>query len=355
MGRVGEAIETLEKALDTATDSQKRPAILFSLGMAYRQTGHFEDARKVLLQGVEEAKAHGRAVDQAAIFTALGDVENSLREWAQAAEHYEQALALYRKTNNRLGLAIIQSNLSWVYLHCGELQRALTLGDKSLRQMKALGDEFQISTLQHTLGLIHSRLGDWEEAVQLFQECYQTREHLGRLPDCVNPLKDMGSLYLDQGAFAEAAKSFERGLSFAGESGAGSLLLSAQKARALLGMGKLAEAEELASQTLARAKELGEEEALAFCERSWGQVLQRKGSLQDSRKALLSSADRFRTFRDSYEAARTLLYAAQVGLELDPEVLSMKRPVSSPRPVRPSRGLAPAGTLSGLGPLSTAC
>jgi len=320
MGRLGEAIEMLEKTLVSASDPKKRPAILCSLGMAYCRVGRLPEARELLLKGTEEAKSHGRFIDQATILSSLGAVEKDLRMWGQASEHYEQALSFYRKVNDRLGVAIVKSNLAWVYLQGGELQRALTLGDKSLRQMKALGDEFQISTLQHTLGLIHSRLGDWEEAVQLFQECYQTREHLGRLPDCVNPLKDMGSLYLDQGAFAEAAKSFERGLSFAGESGAGSLLLSAQKALALLGMGKLAEAEELASQTLARAKELGEGEALAFCERSWGQVLQRKGSLQDSRKALLSSADRFRTFRDSYEAARTLLYAAQVGLELDPEV-----------------------------------
>jgi Nif-specific regulatory protein len=129
----------------------------------------------------------------------------------------------------------------------------------------------------------------------------------------------LGSLYLDQGAFAEAAKSFERGLSLAGKSGAAPLLLSAQKALALLGMGKLAEAEELTSQALAKAKELGDEEALAFCERSWGQVLQRKGSLPDSRKALIRSAERFRSLQDVYETARTLLEVVRVSLELGPE------------------------------------
>ncbi len=319
MGRLGEAIEMLEKTLVSASDPKKRPAILCSLGAALQQAGRLKEAREILLRGEKEAKAYGRATDQTSILSSLGGVEDKLRDWAQASKHFEQALVLYRKANDRLGASVMQSSLSWVYLHEGELQRALSLGEKSLQQMKALGDEFQTASLQHTLGLIHSRWGDLDKAEELFRESLQNRQRLGRTSDCVTPLSDLGSLCLDRSSFEEALKHFDHALSLSGESKNKSLILSAHKALALLGMGKLAEAEGLASQTLARAKELGDGEVLAFCERSWGQVLQRKGVLQDSRKALIHSAERFRSLQDVYETAWTLLEVARVSLELGPE------------------------------------
>jgi transcriptional regulator with GAF, ATPase, and Fis domain/serine/threonine protein kinase/tetratricopeptide (TPR) repeat protein len=314
MGQIEEAIEVLNKTLKSARDPKQRPAILCSLGRAYRRAGRPEDARIVLLKAVEEGMTYGRVADQTSILTELGIVEENLKRWTQASGHYEQALALYRKVNDRLGSAIMQSFLSWVYLKGGELHRALALGEKSLQRMMTLGDDTLISNLQHTLGLIHARLGNWDEAVRLFQNCFLTRERLGYLQDCINPLSDLGSLYFDQGLFEEALKLFDKGLSYAGESKK-SLILTSRKAQALAGMGKLQEAEDLACQALAEAKELGDEESLAFCERAWGYILRKKGHFSDAQQVLLSSANRFRSLKDPYETARALLEAGEAGLE----------------------------------------
>jgi transcriptional regulator with GAF, ATPase, and Fis domain/tRNA A-37 threonylcarbamoyl transferase component Bud32/predicted negative regulator of RcsB-dependent stress response len=318
--RIGEAIEILKQALNSAKDPKHRPAILSALGATYLRAGRYDEAREVLLGGMEETKSFGRVVDLAHILNCLGSIEEKQRRWPQASEYYHQVLALYRKANDRPGVSIKQSDLSWIYLKCGELQRALVLGGKSLRELKTLGDEVQFSTLQHTLGLIHTRLGNWDEAAKLFQNCYQSRKREGRMQYCVNPLSDWGSLNLDQGAFKEALKIFDEALSLAGESKQKLFILSSKKALALAGMDNLAEAEELISQTMGKAKELGDEEVLAFCERSWGQILRKKGSLPDSRKVLISSANRFRSLRDAYETARTLLEVAGVSLELGPDI-----------------------------------
>lgn len=318
MGRLGEAIGILKKTLDLATDPHHRPAILCSLGQAYRRAGRLTDAHEVLLKGADEAKAFGRIADQASIISELGAVEGDQKRWPQASEHLEQALALYRKVNDRMGSVIIQSNLTWAYLHCGELHRALAHGEKSLHRMKTLGEELQATALQHTLGLIHARLGNWDEAVKLFQESYLTRERLGRLQDCVVPLSDLGSLYLDQGTFEETLKLLDKGLSYAGESEAKSLILTSRKAQALAGMGKLEEAEAIARQALDKAKGVGDAEALAFCERSLGHILRQKGQFEDAKGFLKSSTDRFRSLRDAYETARTLLEATEAALELGP-------------------------------------
>ncbi len=318
--RIGEAIEILKGALNSAKDPKHRPAILSALGATFLRAGRYEEARKVLLGGLEEARSFGRVVDLAHILNCLGSIEEKLRRWPQASEYYHQVLALYRKANDRPGVSIKQSDLSWIYLQCGELQRALVLGSKSLRELKALGDEVQFSTLQHTLGLIHARLGNWDEAAKLFRNCYQSRKRAGRTQYCVNPLSDLGSLNLDQGAFMEALKLFDKALSMVGESHNKRLILSAKKAQALAGMDNLSEAEELIAKTMGNAKELGDEEVMAFCERSWGQILRKKGSLQDSQRTLISSANRFRSLRDAYETARTLLEVAGVGLEFGPEI-----------------------------------
>jgi Nif-specific regulatory protein len=318
--RVGEAIEILNEALNLAKDPKQRPAILSALGATYLRAGRYEEAREVLLSAAEEAKTYGRAVDLTNILISLGSIEDKQKRWPQASQYYHQVLALYRKANDRPGISIIQSDLSWIYLQCGELQRALDLGNKSLRELKALGDDLQLATLQHTLGVIHARLGNWGEAASLFQDCYQARKREGPMQYCVNPLSDLGSLNLDQGAFKEALKIFDKALSIAGESKIKHLILSSKKAQALSGMENLAEAEELISQTISEAEGLGEEEALAFCERSWGQILRKKRSFRDSHRVLISSANRFRSLRDEYETARTLLEIAGVGLELGPDI-----------------------------------
>lgn len=320
MGRLEEAIELFKKSLDSSRDPKQRPSIICSLGRAYRGAGCIEEAREVLLKGMEEAKRHGRSVDQAAILAELGGVEGSSKNWSGSSEYYEQALSLYRKASNSVYSGIVESQLVWIYLQSGELQRAFALGMKAFTRSRDSEEKTRITNLQHTLGLIHTRLGMWDQAVRFFQECYQTRERLGRLQDCVTPLSDLGSLYLDQGAFEEALRVLDKGLSYAGESKAKSCILLAIKAQALAGLGKLVEAEELAGQALSEAKALGNEEALAFCERSWGCILHQKRRLQESHSALINSANRFRSLKDAYQTARTLLEVSGVALELGPEI-----------------------------------
>jgi DNA-binding CsgD family transcriptional regulator len=108
---------------------QKGPS--FYLGMALLaqgenalQLGHYEIAREKLNESLDMAQKDGDKFRTAHVLNTLGDLSRLERNYAEAAETYSRGLHLLRELDAQRDLASLASNLGFVSLHQGDIERA---------------------------------------------------------------------------------------------------------------------------------------------------------------------------------------------------------------------------------------
>jgi len=217
------------RALDAARHlSLTPPASLYrARGLAYETLGDFEQARADQEAALEHAHD---ASDHHAEWQALLDLGSlwAGRNYAQAGDYYQQALALARTRDDPLALAHSLNRLGNWYLNAEQPQEALRWHQEALATFHALADQRGRAATLDFLGMACLLSGDlqqsaayYEQAIALFRELDERQ----RLPNSLATLMLCGGNYQNDTAvpaaigFAELIQHGELALKIAGEIG----------------------------------------------------------------------------------------------------------------------------------------
>ena len=138
---------------------------------------------------------------------------------AQAQMLFEEALALFRSSGDRLGIAITAANLGHLTALRGEYARARKLLTESLTLHQEMGNTVSVALAYNFLGQIPLRQGDNDAAARLFR---QGLDAAHRVPDRFPLLISLYDLALSSQArkdLAGAAGFLREGLSVARDAG----------------------------------------------------------------------------------------------------------------------------------------
>lgn len=128
LGRAGRAGELFERGCQSARQVQM-PIIEGQtqsyLGLLYLQQGEHEQARQYAQQALETAQACRDLLGQANAWLVLGHARSGAGQWAEAAEAYEQSLAVWRVLGWLNPPVEARAGLAGVALERGDLERAL--------------------------------------------------------------------------------------------------------------------------------------------------------------------------------------------------------------------------------------
>jgi tetratricopeptide (TPR) repeat protein len=247
LGRHREAVTVAQCATAfaeaTADDALKaRGYAAWGTGL-YRQ-GQYPAALARLEQGLTAAQTAQLAQVEANLHKRLANALQANHTFDHARSHYEEALALYRRDDNRPGEGEALNGLGWcsqqqhdlpgalTYLHQAEqIQQAIAnphghsmtlinlavvyemLGDYSQaficrRQVLALleqfDDPYQRSLVNHGLGVLLSRLGDYTAAEPYYLRSLEIDRTLGDPGGVAWTQNNLGLLYNHQGDYAAA-------------------------------------------------------------------------------------------------------------------------------------------------------
>jgi tetratricopeptide (TPR) repeat protein len=150
--RYPDALEWLTKAVELKPENKE---YLFLYGDTLRLCGFYDKSEKVLLQMLNENPDHDR------VLISLGLIYDGFRQWHQAAEYFERAVAL--KPSN----SVAHQKLAEMLLHTGNTQAALSHAKKAAKLKPKEGGNYQL------LAIIHQTLGDKDKARQFLQKCIE--------------------------------------------------------------------------------------------------------------------------------------------------------------------------------------
>ncbi|MDQ3638733.1 MAG: AAA family ATPase, partial [Actinomycetota bacterium] len=135
-----------------------------NLGRAHELVGRWDEAREVY----EAMRTHGRWSGKSALeWSALNRLAilSAQRSFDSPATVglLEDALAIARASDDRVGVAETEWNLSQMHAHGLEVEAAIAHGERALRLARELGSREREARTLATLATAHSFAGRWEE------------------------------------------------------------------------------------------------------------------------------------------------------------------------------------------------
>jgi tetratricopeptide (TPR) repeat protein len=139
-----------------------------------------------------------------------GEVAVALREYEQARERYEEALAIAVENGDRLSEAGIHNGMGTLALALGELEKAREEYETSLALSRRIGRRRDAAIALTGLGNVALALNDYEVAGRNFGEALQTAMEIRAVPEVLNVLVGIAQIQSRAGAATQATSLLRR-------------------------------------------------------------------------------------------------------------------------------------------------
>jgi DNA-binding SARP family transcriptional activator/Tfp pilus assembly protein PilF len=215
--------------------------------------------------GLSSARALHDPLAQAWMFNNLGMAYGQQQRMPEAVSYFEQALELYRHTEDLRGVARAEYNLANASFDLGRYAEALEAAERSLAIQRQLGNRYVEGLALETMGCACRELGRSAEAVDHFQQAMAIFRDLGDEDSEADVLSDLGEAYLGLRRFDEAIAYLEQSLTIRRnlKDRAGQAATLARLGHAHHGAGDLEQAREFLAEAQRLSEELGDHDKAA--------------------------------------------------------------------------------------------
>jgi len=239
--------------------------VLIETGTVFWRKGEYEEARKLLNEGLGLARETGDKLITAMALNNLGNVVSAQGDHAAAQALYEESLALRREIGDRVGISTSLNGLGSVALAQGNYSAAGMVYKESLALMREMGIKWGIMIPLVNLGLVALAQGDYPEAQAFSEEGLVLTREMRDKEGIAISLNNLGNVAVAQGDYTAARTLFEETLALKREMGdKGGMAIS------LINLGLFTYtqddysiARELFEESLVLAKEIGDKNMIA--------------------------------------------------------------------------------------------
>jgi CHAT domain-containing protein/Tfp pilus assembly protein PilF len=210
--------EDVLKILQSQPGPPNKPELTISRltleSVAHTRLHNFPEAERRL----QAAEGLCRATPDAScgeLIQARGLMELEQGQFAQARHSFELSLEFSRAHSDRFLESTSLLNMGAVSLREERFDEAIDSADGAFKVATGLGAEDVALVAQGNVGWAYYKLGDLENALDVFRKAEAHAAQLGDIFDQENELTNLGYVYLDEGKFDEAALSFRKALELA--------------------------------------------------------------------------------------------------------------------------------------------
>jgi tetratricopeptide (TPR) repeat protein len=299
-GEPERAIEFGRRALDltSASENPASSAVThYYLGVAYKQTGQYSVAIDVLkrgIQNIDDSLRHERFGTAIVLsVTCRSHLVQSLTATGQFSEGVlrgQEGVRIAEEANHPASLVHVNCSLGVLFLSKGELDKAISVLERSLKICHSANIPVYVSLVASRLGSAYANSGRVAEAMPYLEQGAETYASAGRLAFLSLSIAWLSEGYLLSGRVEEARAAAERAFELSRKHKE-----RGHEAWTLQLLGDIAahqnppDAGEVVGhyrQALALAEELGMRPLIAHCHVGLGKLYRRIGSRQQAEEHL---------------------------------------------------------------------
>ncbi|HEU4421630.1 MAG TPA: tetratricopeptide repeat protein [Pilimelia sp.] len=276
-----ERVNLMAAAAHTATHGWSHHATRLAATL-YRYLdngGHVSDAIAVHTHARQAARRGGDRAAEAHALTDLAAGYWRQSGYQQAADHYQQALNLFRDIGDTPGEARALSNLSAICWRRGHYPQATDHAQRALKLYGEIGDRFGEAQALANLGGAYRRLGRYPEAADHYQQALTLFREIGDRQGEAVALGNLGLVYEGQGRYSQATGHLQQALLIYRELGnrSGEAYLLTSLGLAYRGLGHHRQATHHHRQALTLFRDLGDTAGEAEALNALGETLLASG------------------------------------------------------------------------------
>ena len=178
------------------------------LAFSYQVLGDFNEAMKLYKSSLKKAEQNEDKVYIAGSLRGIGMVYSGLEKYEEHFKYVNKSRKIFQDIGNNYGIAITTHDIGNYYSKKGDFEEAINCYQQALSIYKEL-DEIGYVTLI-TLGFCYHHIGKLDKALENFrylQKYYLNEENMFRLSIVYGSI---GQIYLDKGNFNNSIEYLEK-------------------------------------------------------------------------------------------------------------------------------------------------
>ncbi len=205
------ALKYQEAALEMLKN-KKSPTyygVLANTALAYRQTKDFDAALSAFMEVKNYFQKSGDFKSQAVVENNLGELyRENFNDFAQADAHYKRAIALNIRANEKNQLSKNFHNLALLFQENNKIDSAFFYIHKAISLKGEIGDSGGRALSNHALGTIQLTAGQYDEAINSFEESLEISTLFGITPGLFYANMGIGNAHFAKGEHKEALEYY---------------------------------------------------------------------------------------------------------------------------------------------------
>ncbi|HEY6338939.1 MAG TPA: CHAT domain-containing tetratricopeptide repeat protein [Candidatus Sulfotelmatobacter sp.] len=238
-------------------------------------------------------------------------------EHAAAADHHEQAAALFEAAGQPNQVARTLSSSMQPLLLMGEYNRAFAAAERARKIFTAESDSWRLARLEINLGNIYYRQDRFPEALASYERAYQGLPPEKDAEAIAAVLSNMATCYISLNQFPKALDSYARARQFCEKHGMPLLVSQADYNIAYLHYqrGEYSRAIEMLRATRVNAKKIGDAYHQALCNLDLSELYLELNLSAEAAELSQQGHAEFRKLGMGYEAAKCLAFSAMAAAQ----------------------------------------
>jgi len=315
-GRYQPALEWIERGLAVLGDRMTPSALELRLiaGLIHSRQGEYKMASQQALASLLAAEEMRQPSIVARAHNLLGTIDRLRGRLEEAAEHFQEALALYQEIGNLQGQALAQNTLANAYFDLGRWSDADGYYRKAGQIFSQLGNIYNRLLVDNNLGGIALNQGRLDDALLFYRRALRALEQIGGSLWVMGALNlNLGATYVRRGDIDTAFEHLARSRELFERAKVRDLLpeMHRRLAEAHLAQGGVAAARAEAERSLAIAQELTMLAEQGLTLRTMGAIAIAEGALDEARVHLDQSIALLGQVGDNYGQACAQLTLAE--------------------------------------------
>lgn len=132
---------------------------------------------------------------------------SSIGDNLKAIEYYSESLSIYKKFDNKSGIAQTIGNIGNTYGLLGKLDLALEYLNQAFNYQRELRNESEEAIVQGNIGVVYYNAADYDLALEHYRKALKVHENLAHQELIANVNGNIGNVYMAKGEY-EMAKSY---------------------------------------------------------------------------------------------------------------------------------------------------